>query len=64
MRMADSLRAREETRQRILAERRDAPRYLAGQGQPTKKQRRALMAFKEQFCAPEGIEDLDLEDWG
>jgi ribosome-associated heat shock protein Hsp15 len=56
----DSVRAREEVHDRIVAERKAAPRYHPGQGRPTKKQRRALIAFKEQYLSPEEIEEDDL----
>ena len=57
---AESVRVREEIRERVLAERRNAPRHVFGQGRPTKKHRRDLMAFRGRFSAPEDIEDIDI----
>jgi ribosome-associated heat shock protein Hsp15 len=57
----ESVRRREETHARLVAERADVPRGWGGRGRPTKKQRRALMAFQSRMFAPEDLDD-DLDD--
>jgi len=59
---ADSVAQREDIATRIAADRAAMPKRWAGGGRPTKKQRRQLMAFHEQFESPDVLDDIDW-DW-
>ncbi len=58
----ESVALREEIHRRLVADRAAMPKHWSGQGRPTKKQRRAMMAFQDRYEAPELLDDIDW-DW-